>query len=467
MVSDSLQYLTSLGSDVQGDKDLALEIAYAYVRVAHAQGDPTSPNLGQFAEAETNLNNASRFVDPVLSKDPRNQRALFIATTIAHDRMILANNRRDQAQALEYAAATTALIERFMSTRPTEFHDLYSMRYFYSNVAGAYYPARRLDDVIRYCQRGLDIPLSSTQGNGFILTLLAAARWELGDLEGALKTNVQAIELEKAEAAGGHASLLINLANGYDLEGSILGGADDEPSLGRTREALADFQKALDISEDLAKKDPNDYLGRHNVASYSLEIGNILRHQSPQNALAVYDHGLARIREARSNLRTQRDEADLLAASSYVMRWTGHEKEARQRIARALELLNQAGRYPANKIEPMSDIYRGVRAQADDYAETGQYDKAIAAYQELLDKLMAGNPDVENDLRDATCISRTWTALAGLLRRTGRTEEADGIEAQRTALWNHWNGKLPNAPFLLRQSLRQISPPQGLRLPVR
>ena len=52
MVSDSLQYLTSLSSDIHGDKDLALEIAYAYVRVAHAQGDPTSPNLGQFAEAK-------------------------------------------------------------------------------------------------------------------------------------------------------------------------------------------------------------------------------------------------------------------------------------------------------------------------------------------------------------------------------------------------------------------------------
>ena len=52
MVSDSLQYLTSLGSDVHGDNDLALDIALAYIRVAHAQGDPTSPNLGQFAEAE-------------------------------------------------------------------------------------------------------------------------------------------------------------------------------------------------------------------------------------------------------------------------------------------------------------------------------------------------------------------------------------------------------------------------------
>jgi len=87
--------------------------------------------------------------------------------------------------------------------------------------------------------------------------------------------------------------------------------------------------------------------------------------------------------------------------------------------------------------------------------------KAIEAYQQLLDKLMAWKPDVQNDLRDATCISRTWTALAYLLRRVGRNDEAVRLEAQRTELWNQWNGKLPNAQFLLRQSLGQVAPRAG------
>jgi hypothetical protein len=76
-----------------------------------------------------------------------------------------------------------------------------------------------------------------------------------------------------------------------------------------------------------------------------------------------------------------------------------------------------------------------------------------------LDKLIAWRLDVQNDLRDAICISRTWTALADLLRRVGRTDEAVQLEAQRTELWNHWKGKLPNAQFLLRQSLVQVAPP--------
>jgi hypothetical protein len=98
-----------------------------------------------------------------------------------------------------------------------------------------------------------------------------------------------------------------------------------------------------------------------------------------------------------------------------------------------------------------------LRAAADEFAETGQTDKAIDAYKELLNKLMAWKLDPQNDLRDATCLSRTWTALADLLRRAGRTEEASRMEAQRTDLWNHWNSKLPNAQSLLRQSLVQAA----------
>ena len=461
MVSDSLQYLSSLSSEAPVDKDLTLEIAYAYVRVAHAQGDPTSPNLGQFAEAESSLRKAEQFVDAVLAKEPQNPRALFIATTIAHDRMVLAENQGHRGESLKEAAIAASLIERFMSTHPVDQHDLYSMRYFYSNIAGIYDGARQFDNAIRYSQRALDIPVPGNRANalrGGILGNMATAHWLSGDFEGALKTAHEAIDLTQAEAADGHAALRINLAHAYSREGMILGRADAEPSLDRSREALEDFQRAENIAEDLASKDPADYLGRHNVAEFELEVGNLLRHKDAKEALAAYDHGLTRIREAEPNASTRRDEAELLAASSYPMRWLGREQEAKQRIARSLELLKEAARYPSDTIEPMSDVYDATRAQADDYVQTGQVTKAAEAYRQALVKMMAWGADPQHDLRDATCISRTWTALANLLRSAGQKDRAAQLEAQRAELWNLWQGRLPNARFLMSQWQSQIAP---------
>jgi hypothetical protein len=146
----------------------------------------------------------------------------------------------------------------------------------------------------------------------------------------------------------------------------------------------------------------------------------------------------------------------LLAASSYAARWIGRGEDARERIKNAFLPLRDLHVYPADKVEPMSEADDALQAQADDYAETGQIVEAIGAYKELLAKLMAWKPDVEDDLRDATCIARTWTGLALLLRRVGRVNDATQLEKQRAGLFSHWKTKLPNGDFLIRQSLRQI-----------
>jgi serine/threonine protein kinase len=472
MVTDSLQYLTSLGSDVHGDMDLALDVALAYVRVAHAQGDPTSPNLGQFAEAEASLDKAEAFDQSVLKVDPTNVKGLRIAATIAHDHMTIAGEQNRREEEVAWADKASERIERYMHLDKIDPRDIYAMAYFEANVADCYGNLRHLEKAVHTSQRALEIMQPNASAHrlqGSILDALVTARWQTGDLDGALQAAQKAIELQEAQAASGHASLRVNLADALYSEGMILGKQDAEPSLGRSQEALTAFQRGFDIGEELAKLDPIDYLSRKTVASHGLEIGNILRHSDPQKALAVYDQALARIREAKTNVSTQVFAADLLAGSSYAARWTGREEDSHRRIEQAFQLLRDAHQYPADKVEPMSAPEDVLRALADEYAETRRTAQAIAAYQELLAKLMAWKPDLENDLRDATCISRTWTALALLERLNRQADEAERLEAQRAELWSHWNGKLPNAQFLLRQSLNQIAPgaayPGGFRWP--
>ncbi len=460
MVSDSLQYLSSLGSDVHGDNDLALDVALAYIRVAHVQGDPTAPNLGQSTEAEASLDKAEAFVDQVLKADPGNKRGLGTAMEIAHDHMAIADEQKHWKDAAAWADETSARIERYLSLSHDPKEDLYGLVYFEQNVAYCYDDTRRFADAVRTGKQALELTESHASARrlqGSVLGGLATAQYQTGDLDGALKTAQRTVELQVKLAASGHASMRVNLANALLTEGMILGKQDGEPSLGRSREALAAFQKGLDIGEDLAKMDPLDYLSRRTVAQHSLEIGDILRHSEPQKALAVYDQALARIEQEKPTVSSQSYAADLLAGSSYAARWSGHNKDGHRRLEQAFQLLRDTQKYPATAVEPMSAADHVLRAQADEYAETGQTVQAIAAYRELLNKLMAWKPDIQNDLRDATCISRTWTALALLIRQSGHTEDAQRLESQRTELWNHWNARLPNARFLLLQSLNQIS----------
>jgi len=167
--------------------------------------------------------------------------------------------------------------------------------------------------------------------------------------------------------------------------------------------------------------------------------------------LEVYDHGLMRIREVPSDIQARRQEASLLAASSYAARWLHRVGDARDRIDAAFRLLRDTKDYPAEMIKPGSEADNAARALADRYGETGEPNQAIEAYRDLRGRIMKSNPDLQNDLLNAAQISRLDGVLATLLRRVGRTDEAGSLDQNRLELWRHWDRKLPNNPFVQRQ----------------
>jgi hypothetical protein len=61
---------------------------------------------------------------------------------------------------------------------------------------------------------------------------------------------------------------------------------------------------------------------------------------------------------------------------------------------------------------------------------------------------VAWNLNVDNDLRDVICISRTWVALAELYRQVGRTDDAAELEGRSKAALKHWTQKLPNSSIV-------------------
>jgi hypothetical protein len=234
-------------------------------------------------------------------------------------------------------------------------------------------------------------------------------------------------------------------------EGLLLaedGGVD----LNQPREAAVLFREAFDAAEENARNRLKDYQSRGYVAECALDLGNVLRYNSPKQALEVYDHGLMRIREVPHDIQARRQEASLLAASSYSARRLHREGDARDRIDAAFRLLRDTKDYPVEMIKPGSEADHAARALAGHYAETGDPGKAIELYRDLRGRIMKSNPDLQNDLLNAAQISQLDGALAALLRRVGRTDEAASLDQNRLELWRHWDRKLPNNLFVERQT---------------
>ena len=453
IVAMSKDYLEGLIAEGRPSNDLGIELASAFVSLAEAQGVPTVNNLGHYAQAGESLIKADTLAEGVLASSPHERKALFISAKINHDRMILADtdNRRDEA--IAFAKKSADRLETFLGAGVPSDSDRRNAYSTFSNLALVHKNLRLYGDAVRFGRRAVDLGLPIPNGRLHVagaVSIVADALRLSGDLDGALKTIEEARSSLETYNTTDEAQRLILLSAVLWRQGLIL-GADGQVSLMRSDEAIAAFQQAFDLVEDAAAKDSSDARSRILFVQDGRELGNLLRHQDPQRALAVFDHAIQRVREVKDNAKARRGEAQLLAASSYPLRRLNRIGESRQRIDKAFELLREVKAYPANVIHTDDEAETVLHALGDHFADTGDFQRAVETYRELLDKLLASHPDPDNDLSDATVLSHLYEALTRIARRSGDSEQADTISGARLKLWQNWNRKLPNSVFVQRE----------------
>jgi len=454
LVEMSREYLEALAPDARNDKELALEIGFAYVVLARAQGVPGAQNLAQYAQAEESLKKAEQLIGPALDSSPKRRQALFSLADISHGLMTLASqNRHRDEEVLTHAQKAVARLDAFLATGPPSPQEIRPVSAMFFNIALSNKNAHRNDDAIKYARRAAEVArmLPHTEDRLVsALSLLADLTRISGDLEGALQV------IREAKAALGSADLLFERQRqntAYQVfyrEGLILGG-DNGPSLNRPVEAVAAFQKAFDVIEDASQADPADTFFRILFDQTGQELGGILRDSDPQRALRVYDHSLRRLREVPDENRRAGREAAMLVGSSYALRRLSRTGEAKAKIDDAFGLLRKINEYPSDKIDSDSEAEPALRALGDYYAEIGQPARAGEVYQELLEKILASKPAPETDLRHATKLSRIYGSLADLRRRNREMEAAESLSQMRRNLWLAWDRKLPNNTYVRRQ----------------
>jgi tetratricopeptide (TPR) repeat protein len=467
IVAMSQEYLEGLEGESHSDKELALELGTAYVSLAHAQGVPTTNNLGQYADAEKSLGRADSLIDGVLAASPQNRKALLVSAELSQDRMILADSEHKRDMVLSYAHKSGTRLDSLLNAGGSSEAELKTSVRLLSNIALAYKNLHLYDDSVRYARRAAGIagqmPAARTSA-GVALSVAADALRYSGDLDGALKAIKDARAIATGADFPAETPRVTSMFNILWREGVILGG-HGQISLGRTDEAVVVLQEAFDLIDALAKKDPNDASGRILFEQAGRELGNILRDRDPQRALAVYDQALLRLREVRNNSKARRGEAQLMAESSYALRRLKRVDEAGERIAAAFTLLRETKDYPADQINADDEVETVVRAWGDHLADTGQPQRAADVYRELLDKIMASHPDTGHDLRATTQLSRVYEGLGSLYVRSKQTAQAQAISMVRLQLWQSWDRRLPQNSFIRHEISESANSSLNSRFP--
>jgi serine/threonine-protein kinase len=458
LLATSTQYLAGLSADAIDDEQLSLEVAQSYMQVARIQGVPAWNNLGQYAEAMESLRKAEAFLQPVLAANPDNRDALWLSANVAHDRCSASNFTGHNEEVLASAPIVAMRFNHLAQLGNLSRKEINGATFMYTDIADDHIDMHRFEDAVRYARAAIEISRTNATVAGpraHAFGRLATALKCLGDFPEALDAIRQARNEWQKYHDGGlyHRAYGANaLAEVRRQEGLIL--ADDYGvDLNRPSEAVAIFQQGLDAVEEIVQEEPKDFHSRHRLAMMGLGLANVIRHSNARQAFDIYDHALSMIRVVPGDGAPRRLEAWILAASSYPARSLHRESEARNRIDAAVQLLRGTKDYPAAAIRPDSEADIVLVSLADHYADTGQPNKAIETYQDLVRKNLASNPDPQNDLVNAACLSRNYASLAGLLKRVGRKDEAGDLENRQTELWSNWNRKLPNNPFVLRQRL--------------
>ena len=455
IVDTSLQYLRGLAGDVRGDPGLELELGTAYMRVARVQGVNVSVNLGQSSEAEANLRTAQGLIESVLAAQPDNRTAFVRMAQIAHDRMILASERRADDESLALAQRSAGWLERYLGSGPLEPSEAEQVTIALNNVSNQLRLRRRLDEALRMVRRGIELarPIESRALQlqvGGLLIGSARTQRDLGAVEDALIDIREAAAILEPAPGALVQQQWLTFSLALEDEGLILAN-DRDASLDRPAEAVVSFRRAFQIADDIAHKDPNDAQSRGALAAKGRFLANLVRQSDAQAALELYDHVLRHMAEVQNNPRFRRFEIQSLSESTYPLRRLGRTREARERLETAFARLRALGLYPTTQIVLGADAELTLLASADLEAEAGHVALAAETGRSMLDRILASKPSPEDHLPDASRLSRVYDAVADLERRAGNAARASELDARRLQLWQHWNRKLPRNSYVATQ----------------
>ena len=182
--------------------------------------------------------------------------------------MIIADTVHDWPQTQLHAGRTVGYLDRMAKAHGVTVDQNKEASRVFTNVGQAQMNTHHYQEAVDQIERAIQLARNSGAKSGALaqaLSLLANARRQSGDLDGALAAITEARSLsEKAEFL--NETLRASALYAILWRQGVVLGEDESVSLNRPADAVEPLQKAFDLVDQMASRDPNEVSFRDALA---------------------------------------------------------------------------------------------------------------------------------------------------------------------------------------------------------
>jgi serine/threonine protein kinase/tetratricopeptide (TPR) repeat protein len=443
LVTTTLEYLDSLSKDDSLDFDLAHATADGYLFLAQIQGLPYRPNLGQPKEALVNLAKAEAILQRLKQQQPNNFALWMMSVGLYQTAGSIQEYTGGTGAALaQYTKALAAArkTEALAPGNPDALTQEAIMNHEFARVWSDTDPARAAPYARRETELYTrlvgahvnEVELTNALGSSYLMLGRIAANQ--GRLDEALRNLRKAVEIreELQKKQPDNAILMRNLLVTYSRLADTLGAPFQDNNLGDTRQALEYYRKSLALSEKLTGHDPNDRLARTDLAMTLTRVGAALdRPAERAESLTLLRRAAKIYEEMPGGPKGVRDRANHAMTYEFI----GHRQEpadpqaALASYRRSLQIAEEAAAGATADPGLHAQILADWRALAQVLASQGNRAGALAAADKSIALAEKTGPD-----RARHEIAKSQFVRGEVYEILARLQ--DGAAQQRVADWS-------------------------------
>jgi eukaryotic-like serine/threonine-protein kinase len=472
MAKTALDYLDSLAQESEGDAELRLELAQAYLKVGDVQGDPWAPNLGHSAAAMQSYRKALNLAERVRGGGEAANAALRIVATAYSKLGMLqaeAGDKRGAQEMLRQSGKAAATVAQ----QTGESQDLALVETLDSRIGQMQLDTGDVISALQTLTRSLEWAkrrASQFPSEETLATLavnyghLGETLGTLGDVPGAIENYQQAAAIAESllKKQPNNVQLRRGLRASYSWIGSFLGNPN-YVNLGDLAGAETYSRKALILAAELAAQDRKNILVQSDLASAHGRLADVILDRAPAQALEHYRQGLAVTEElltvAPHEFRIKLRHAISVTKFGGQLCRMGRCREGIEKLTVARGTLQSLAAQDSANMQLQADLQMNLYTLAEALLQSGDRDGALSAYHQSLsvaERAAGASPqDLNASLRlIKTCegLGRCFAAL-GADRKIPRGEQ---LSHQRTAcdwrrraleLWVDWSNRVAASNF--------------------